>query len=274
MLRFIMSIFMIQMIFIHNTYAFDDKITHLALTDEAIRHRKDILNSYFKNNLFLGEGIETYIGSKKIADLLQAGSVEEDKPNCRASNHFHNPGNELSWDTSGMSDEPWFVDRACRGTDYPPEIITSSAHWATGYTGPASASAKKATGNFYDWDHAREEFHSYLTGRDYLGRVVAAKELTRNIQFRRSLGHLGQVLHLLQDMAVPSHVRNDFLAHLEWKGITGSSLRDPTAWVHERFEDFVKTNGALISGASGGDLEEKSLTNCHRQFETVVGVAV
>ncbi len=177
MRRIFFSVLIYFFISLSNCYPFDDQTTHPELTKAAIEILRPNIDRYLKESLQLGGGIDTFVGSRKIKDILQAGSVEEDKPNCRASNHFHNPGNELSWDTSGMSDEPWFVDRACRGTDYPPEIITSSAHWATGYTGPASASAKKATGNSDDWDHAREELHSYLTGRDYLGRVVAAKEL-------------------------------------------------------------------------------------------------
>jgi hypothetical protein len=51
-------------------------------------------------------------------------------------------------------------------------------------------------------------------------------------------------MHLLQDMAVPAHVRNDFLSHMIFAGI---SISWPINWFLNPFETYVKNNPALLS---------------------------
>jgi hypothetical protein len=51
------------------------------------------------------------------------------------------------------------------------------------------------------WDNARKYFYSALTSP---GKAI------REDSYAKTFQAVGQVMHLLQDMAVPAHVRNDF----------------------------------------------------------------
>jgi len=254
-----------------NISAFDNEITHRILTGEAIENSKVKINKYLEKNMNLPIGVNTLLKGKlnlpngavkpvewPIKKWLMEGSFLEDVPNCRASNHFHNPLRE--WTESGMRDQPWFIDWWCSEGLYPPENIKSAVHWATGYTAPSPGGAKVNTGNAWDWDYAREYYYTYLTGKDFQGNVVASSQDQREEYFAESLQSLGQVLHVLQDMAVPAHVRDDFKSHLEWFGITLETLFSPNEWIGEKFEYYVKKHSELIYGAEGGELTEPSLT--------------
>jgi len=214
-----------------NVSAFDNKKTHPIITDEAIDIAE--INQYLEDNLNLANGVETPINGLKITRWLRDGSKLEDVPNCRASNHFHNPLRD--WTASGMRDEPWFIDWWCSESEYPPNNIKSAVHWATGYSEPSPDGVKPGTNNQWDWDHSREYYYIYLTGKDYDGNVVADTEEQRKRYFADSFQAVGQVLHVLQDMAVPAHVRNDFKSHLDFHGITWETL----------FHSIEKTQGDI-----------------------------
>ena len=178
--------------------------------------------------------------ASRLSEWLARGSRVEDDPMCRATNHFHNPRRD--WMESGMRDQPGFVDWRCSISEYPTENLKSAVHWATGYIQPSPNGSKVETGNQWNWDRAREYLYIYLTGRNYAGQEVAPTRSARESFLARSFQALGQVLHLLQDMAVPAHVRDDFRSHLEWKGLGQQTVFQPTKWVTDRFEDFVKNN--------------------------------
>jgi len=61
------------------------------------------------------------------------------------------------------------------------------------------------------WDNARIYFYSALTSGD---------NAARESYFAKTFQSAGQVMHLLQDMAVPAHVRNDFWNSHIWTGGT------------------------------------------------------
>jgi hypothetical protein len=65
---------------------------------------------------------------------------------------------------------------------------------------------------------------------------------------------------LIQDMAVPAHVRNDFKSHLDRVGITWEILFKPTKWFGDKFEYFVAKHREWITGSDGGNLTEPTLT--------------
>jgi len=152
----------ILLLFVTNSDGFDNEITHREIVKRAIEESKKI-NTFLISNLNLLDGVETKIKGNGILWHIQEGSFLEDEPECRASNHFHNP--LQNWDESGMKDEPWFIDLRCFASEYPPKNIKSDIHWATGYIEPAPDGAKEDTGNQWDWDHAREYFYTYLTGK-------------------------------------------------------------------------------------------------------------
>jgi hypothetical protein len=157
-----------------NATAFDKDDTHPRLTEKAIESSEFKDNGYLEDNLNLPNGTGTVVDGLTIKRWLKDGSKLEDEPQCRASNHFHNPLEP--WTESYMSDQPWFINLWCSGGEYPPGNIKSDVHWATGYTEPAPDGTKVDTGNQWDWDHAREYYYIYLTGKDFQGNPVATTE--------------------------------------------------------------------------------------------------
>ncbi len=241
-------------------HAFDNKKSHQDITRQVCISIEENLNYFLNNYLNLPRGLGHIANEKELKAWLEYGAYMEDKPDCRASNHFHNPRNDLPWFDAGLTDlHP--IATACDYQGYPSEDCESAIHWATDYWGPAPNSEKLMGYNRWRWDDAREKLYIYLTGNDMTGTVVAGTESAREIALANSFRALGQVLHLIQDMAVPSHVRNDFKSHVEWKGLNFGSIKES---VHERFEDYVKEHPESITSlttGSGGDLTDKTITN-------------
>lgn len=135
------------------------------------------------------------------------GSTDEDALSmCRASNHFHNPIHAGDWTQSQQSDSD-FVDYFC-GTANRYSDVT----WATGFTYPVSGGNKiTPIGQANGWNNARQYYYNALTTTDtYSNSSGTSKDNLYALTFRS----LGMVMHLLQDMAVPAHVRNDMTSHL------------------------------------------------------------
>jgi hypothetical protein len=219
-------------IFLGNTavHAYDDRVTHPALTEKAISvssldtHLKQFLSPQFAS------GITTTLNGAQVVKLLTEGSQDEDALICRRSTHFHNP--LMAWDKAGMNEvlmNPW-----CPSYQQPGSFGKYSALvWATGYetrNGPINSNrgagdAKQQMG----WDYARSYFHAALT---------SPTSFARDDYFARTFQAVGQVLHLLQDMAVPAHVRNDFIA----SHLIQSGMANP-------YESFV-TNPEIFSAST------------------------
>lgn len=188
---------------IFDAYAFDDQITHQDITRQAIENSD--LNTYIIGNLDSQGGIETKLIGKSILNLLREGSKLEDTPVCRASNHFHNP--LLSWEQSFMTDDiltpkGTFVREKCNITGWPYGGRQSNISWATGYQSPAPEGVKiSMSKQEMNWDDAREYYRLALT---------ESSITLREDNFAKTFQAIGQVIHLLEDMAVPAHTRYDF----------------------------------------------------------------
>ena len=104
-----------------DAWAFDNETTHKDLTREAIEFSS--LDEHVKTNLDLLDGVRMFLAKKTIREWLRDGSKLENVPQCRASNHFHNPLRD--WTESGMRDQPWFVDWWCSESEYQPKDIKS-----------------------------------------------------------------------------------------------------------------------------------------------------
>lgn len=187
--------------------AYDDKVTHPELTKAAVASSQ--LETYLMQNYGnqFAKGINlTLLNDKSVVNWLTAGSTAEDAdrwPYCRRSTHFLNP--LIPWNQAGLSELA-----ICTMYNSPGYLSKYSAlTWATGYeaqAGPIVSPNKQAMG----WDNARNYFYSALS---------SAGNVERETNFAKSLQAVGQVLHLLQDMAVPAHVRNDFItSHLLQQG--------------------------------------------------------
>ena len=185
-------------------FAHEDKVIHPKITETAAIN--STLDSNLKNNLNFANGIKTKLpsnGGMFILEWLKEGSTAEDSPMCRASNHFHDP--TKPWISAAMSDSPWWIDYlACRS--YTP--YSSTVTWATGFTSLTSTPIPYDPNNIKSpnvWGKARNNYYQALT---------AATQIDRETYFAQTFLALGQVLHLIQDMSVPAHVRNDFRSHL------------------------------------------------------------
>lgn len=240
--------------------AWNDDFTHPKITATAII-ASDV-SKYLIDNLNLKNGVHSSFGDRSAFDWLQTGAELEDDPACRASNHFHDP--LKPWSQAGLTDTWWPVDIWCYlGGQFPPDQISSSLTWATGFLSadPASTDLWVVDFNEWDWDSAREYFHIYLTGRDFQGVLVAPDENSRNEYFSKCLRALGQVLHLLQDASVPAHVRNDFSQGHTDVFPTIKSM--PWEWIGNWLEHYVKDekDAEWFDQSVGGKLNKVSLTN-------------
>ena len=243
--------------------AWNDTVTHPHLTDRAIKVSK--IDTLLKDNLNLSDGIASDLGEKPILDLVKDGAELEDDPACRASNHFHDPL-VPSWEEAGLSDMQGLVKLWCWGFGagkYPPNQISSSVTWATGFRSPQPLDKDDNVSAFneWDWDSAREYYYVYLTGENFNGEVIASDQKSRNNYFAKCLRALGQVLHLLQDSAVPAHVRNDFSqGHTD---IIPDDKSMPWEWIGNRLEHYVKAHDKAewFNQTVGGNISEITLTN-------------
>jgi len=153
-----------------DVFAWKGKITHPALSNEAV----NFYNLYFDPDDFVGAG-------QKITDeqkewLIQ-GSIDADTP-PRWINHFYDPIYNQGW-TGG------------EGTLFDVLVSVEDA-----------TSAK-------DWvkNQKLQTEHKLYKGNRTWQRAIY--EYVKNNNEQEAFYTLGYVLHLLQDMAVPEHTRND-----------------------------------------------------------------
>jgi hypothetical protein len=117
-----------------------------------------------------GAGLDTRIGGRSLVEWIEQGArAEDDTP--RYLQHFHDP--LRTWDTSGLGLVPRF---------------RSSIQWA------------QDAEQEWSWGRARNECVVGLSGEQPLDRDVA---------LARTFRALGQLVHLVQDVASPAHTRND-----------------------------------------------------------------
>lgn len=121
---------------------------------------------------------------KSIIKLIQDGAAFEDE-GLRALSHFFNPVTNKQLDTAGIS-----------------LINNTSPDWALEDNGDIILNL--AFPQKFSYKDARQYFYEALTTVD---------NIERNKKMGLSFQTLGQVIHHVQDMAQPQHVRND--AHLD-----------------------------------------------------------
>jgi hypothetical protein len=235
-MRIKIAIIIFILLFNRNAYSFDNVLTHKDITKNAAENSN--LSSYLISSIGFKKGIETKLNGKTILQWVREGSSSEDEPMCRATNHFHNP--LLSWDKSYMTDEPSLIDVAC---------VTWRRHsnvtWATGYLSPPPDGNKETFVTRepfapYNLDKAREYYYKALTDNS---------PNYQEIYFSNTFRFLGHVIHLLQDMGVPAHTRNDFQSHL-FKNDQGIANLYGFFDRYQPFEKYVEINPWLVSVAN------------------------
>ncbi len=244
-------------------FAFDNKQSHPFLTKKAVENSQ--LKSFLEHQLFITDGynsaLQTTLAEKSILEWLQKGSEEEDDPACRAANHFHNP--LKLWSVAGLTDTVWVIDRWC-DVSSPYREKYSNLVWATGYISKDLAMDSPPNNEFNEiddkngrnWNVARELYYHALTYKNNVDREANLAEMSRT---------LGYILHLLQDMAVPAHTRNDFSqGHTQNIGCPEEDCW-LEAWIGNPFEGYVRDNFAIIDAEIPNISQpfsgEKELTN-------------
>ncbi len=213
----VIGLFLLFVILSIDVYALE-KPTHEAL-NENIANISGV-NSYLINQLGFPDGLKTTFNEKWAIEWLKLGGKTEDEPAyTRSRNHFHNPS--LPWDQAGLnsgiftgkSSTLWIQDQSNR------RITDLGGDWS--------------------WNTARKFYHAALTGNStalngfkveeslFNSTTIAGKinmnETERNQFFAWTFRAVGQVMHLVEDMSVPSHTRNDshlFYNYEDWVDIT------------------------------------------------------
>jgi hypothetical protein len=160
--------------------------THRAVNERATESSG--LDEHLKTHLGFRHGVEEEILSLRVKKWVGFGGVEEDLflnnqgggAYNRSRHHFQNP--LLSWNEAGLNGRCFLF----------PISGQASVRWAQSDVDQAGGSAR--------WSDARHLFLSSLTLPTKTERDSAAADLFKT---------LGQQMHLVSDLAVPAHARND-----------------------------------------------------------------
>ncbi len=151
----------------------------------------------------LKNGINTilkYDGNNyTILEWIKEGGYLEDQPKWRATNHFLDPT----------------VTGSGRAYPYLPLFTPYAADaWAQSYFGPqeSMAGAPLSTGMPMSIWNAVDYFNTALSGYNRTGEHVAPTPEDKKAYLAKAMLALGQVMHLVEDMTVPAHVRMELEA--------------------------------------------------------------
>jgi len=190
----IFLVFLLINLGIHNAEAWNDKQSHKDISQFAVGSMASIsLDRYVKDKIGYEEGMDVQVGEDDLMVFIRYGSQLEDgrEPDgaYRAKNHFHDP--TRPFDKAGLNNPNFMMDG----------FGQSAALWGE-------------SGRENVW--TLEDFYDYLYGSFTAANAEARKGMLADAF--RTAGHL---MHLLEDMAVPAHVRNELLV-----GHTLKRIRD------------------------------------------------
>jgi len=212
-------------------FAWDNDMTHKDLSQYAAEN-SILANSDYLKSLGLSAGLsEKFFWNSKVQSALkwlQEGAYLEDAGSnlqgiigmARYNNHFHNP--LKPWGSAGLNDLGCTGESAVLWAQY--------GSWQTGYI----------EGD-WSWKKARDSLYSALTSK---------YDSDRRANFAQTFRGLGHQMHLIQDMSVPAHVRND--AHpretlLEINPLTGDYY----------FETWARKNAWIINSFASAPVDSQ-----------------
>ena len=156
--------------------------------------------------------------NETVPRLVACGSMFEDAPGTRSVNHFMDP----SRSGAGLSVYPGALP---------------SATWAL-----QDVFLKSASQQFSYWS-ARKYFYEALTT---LG--VASAPGGRDGLWGKTFQSIGQIIHHLQDMTQPQHVRNDAHLDRQAKGVWIPAQTPEVGIIHQsRFEKYSAFNRSGVA---------------------------
>ncbi|MFH0712292.1 MAG: lamin tail domain-containing protein [Candidatus Jorgensenbacteria bacterium] len=156
------------------SFAYSPDTTHIALTQEIVE---------FYNLLHPDKKI-----TREEAEWIIQGSTDEDR-DIRAINHFYDPINKIGWTGKGLSS---FSASEVRG-------------FTSAFVAPEGADVAPAV----QWANDRSLQSQYYSR--YGGDRTWTQALEYWVGGKKEDAYytLGHVLHLVEDMAVPAHTRDD-----------------------------------------------------------------
>lgn len=186
--------------------------THRKMSEAAANASILVKDATVMQNLGI-KSSDSFLNSKNskksIVELIQDGADFEDNT-PRPVNHFYDP----------LNDRPLIV----------------GIH--VGYRSPDWALEDKT-------DFGDQQEFSFRDARGFMSEALTAKsEQERNARFGLLFQALGQVIHHLQDMAQPQHVRND--QHLDFEGVDWRWLENPSL-----YEQYTKDHPEKLTPLFG-----------------------
>lgn len=202
-------------LFIQHAYAWNDKITHRDIS----RYSAEISvlgpciavsnGCDYARQIGFSLGLKEKLSWNNITDIASewlSGGGELEDSGTRWLNHFHNP--LKPWTEAGL----WGVNQ-------------SAILWAQSYD-----MSQQSLAEDWSWQSARKKYYLALT---------SAEQQTRSKFFAQMFRGIGQQIHLLQDMAVPAHVRNDAHPADALIGNMGDNYHFFETWVATRQPDLA-----------------------------------
>jgi hypothetical protein len=191
-----------------------DYTTHIDITEYAVEESvlSQAKGDYLKQLGFSGlntqlqwdvnnDGEISGTEQSKVIEWLKDIGAKLEDGNFREVNHFHNPINNTGLFDIWRSAVVWAQDSNAQATwNKPSDADLYPQIWDF----PDTSSALKD----WSWQTTRSYFYSAMT-------ATAAKD--REANFAKMFRGVGQQMHLLQDMSVPTHVRDD--NHLIDRGV-------------------------------------------------------
>lgn len=203
--------FGLLVVFSKHAFAYNEQTTHPALTDEIVS---------FYNTLHSDKQL-----TDEEREWIVKGSIQEDTP-PRWINHFYDPIYKRGWTGEKAGELPSSIVRALSLIGLSPEGSLSAINWA--HNGGVQNQYSRYGGN-RTWEQAFNYFINKNEKEAYL-----------------TLGH---ILHLLEDLSVPDHTRNDTHAPLASFGDDGSPFEDyEQKWTRETIKQLNIANNLKTAG--------------------------
>jgi hypothetical protein len=232
----LLAVFIVLLSLCLRAHAFSDK-THKALTDSATLG--SATGAYLKNSVGIKQGLawkvtldqsilpvgeriptdqfEERISGElpsnpcSILDFLKAGAHLEDVPMPRARHHFHapiaNPDVTPPNPNAGLDNK----------TDHP-KLAGDIDKWTRrlynlGFDATGASAQRRALGSEEpDWEQEYENYFAWPDSKTYFGEALTRSDPNvRDHYLALTFVSLGHAVHLLEDMGVPAHTRNDWL---------------------------------------------------------------
>jgi hypothetical protein len=213
-------------------------VTHKAINNYIAQQSINgfSLNDYLKTQLGLKEGTETYFKNgyldQQVFKWLGDGGVYEDA-GARSLNHFLNP----------------ITNKGLLGN-------YSAPAWATL---PVSAQPLSPISS---WNDVRSYYYLALTSAD---------KATRENYFARTFQGVGQVMHLVEDMSVPAHTRND--THLLGDGYERWFLKPTTPAISSYSSQYFTPSDSSFLIPQLFDTDQYNGTNPDITLQDNIGLA-